>query len=67
MPEHGSEQEIQQYAPASKKRQVHMRRPDEVHMRRPDEVHMRRPDEVHMRRPDVLVRLQIVILIMCNF
>jgi hypothetical protein len=28
MPEHGSEQEIQQYAPASKKRQVHMRRPD---------------------------------------
>jgi hypothetical protein len=51
MPEHGSEQEIQQYAPASKKRQVHMRR----------------PDEVHMRRPDVLVRLQIVILIMCNF
>jgi hypothetical protein len=59
MPEHGSEQEIQQYAPASKKRQVHMRRPDEVHMRR--------PDEVHMRRPDVLVRLQIVILIMCNF
>lgn len=28
MPEHGSEQEIQQYAPASKNRQVHMRRPD---------------------------------------